>query len=272
MRAPAPFAPPVLPKISARFSRRDLLLVRPILSKVWYATRPSGSELPWVQPSPTDFVDQVGVRIPEEVWEKRIEQLGEYLRSSPEALYPRVRLDVLDLCLCQLALRTLFKQVRHKHLPEPRCSDYVRAGKQFLRVLENLRKRARTAAVNAVGKEKYVWLTTQWRRYARILRIYAIDCRCGKPLDPGRYNSSRFYLDKIVKIAEQDLRDENILIPDPKILRRWAQLLLHNVRRHREGTITTRDLVESLAGRSCIRFFMRRKVWVTFGKRTDRIF
>ncbi len=266
MRAPVPSAAPVLTKISVRFFRRDLVLVLPILSKISYMTRRTGKELPWIPPRQIDFIDEVGATIPEEVWEKRIEQLWNYLSSSREAGRPRLKLDFLDLSLCQLSVRALYKQVRHGHLSAPR-PNYVAAGKRFLGILEKLRKRARRAAVKATGRNRYRWITEGWRRYVRDLRVNAINCRCGRALSPGAYRMSRFYLGRIVKIAEQELRRDNLPIPDPRTLREYATSLLHNVRRHREGNITARSLVESPAGRSCIRFFMRRKTRETSEKR-----
>lgn len=269
MRVAPPSAPPTLPKIPVRLFRRDLILVRPILSIMFNAIRPIRSDFPWLAERLTDFMDEIGARIPNEVWEVRIEQLWKYLFSSTDAGRPRLRMDFLDLSLCQLAVRSLLLQVKHRRLAAPR-PDYVPARKRFLRILEKLRRRARTAAIRSIGKPKYVWISGQWRQYERLLRQYAIQyddrvrifgmTTVGRTRRSGGYDSNRYFIARVMKIAEQELTAENLPIPNKRVLRNWARLLIRSVRRHREGTLNVSRLVESPAGHSCIRFFMRRKV------------
>jgi hypothetical protein len=256
---------PALPKISIRLCESQLLLAKPGLLRMRDSIRriQQGQD-----PNP--------LWCPVDFWELRNflkgktrlphgdPELAEHIVQLWRYLYPvlhrqrkrqRLRLDFIDVSLCALAVRVLDKLVRHRHSDAPRA-DYPVAARRFLRTLENLRRRAKTATIRMIGGEAYNSLRIRWKQYTRWLRVCVLSCECGKHIE-GTKRHYADVIDRVVEIAGRELRAEHSEPPERAILRRWATLLVHNVRRGRVPGVGIRTLLEKPLGASVIRHKMR---------------
>jgi len=266
---PQELPPTVLPKIKVRFLSNNLLLAKPVLSRMLYVTRPAQANPFPVRAPSTNYLDDSNIPIPYEVFNARVEKLFKYLFDS-KAQRPWVELDFLDCSLLELALRGLPGLVKHKRLDPPR-EDYIPAAKRLMRVLENLRRRARRAAIGSLGKERYEKIAQRWRQYERDLRRTCINSGLHysavyfrvspTPSPPSlQRRQDQKLITEVVKIAEAELKEEKLPIPESTLLRKWARTLVRNVRRGREFGNDPQFLITTVVGKSTIRSYMRTKV------------
>ena len=100
---------------------------------------------------------------------------------------------------------------------------------RFLRRLENLRRRANVAAVHEMGRAKYDRINTEWHRYEKDLRKCCINCTLRHTLIYARLNGdlsrtggmqriNRLFVGEVVKIAEKELKAEELPMPETALL------------------------------------------------------
>lgn len=283
---------PILPRISVRLTASQLLLAKPGLLRMLESimrVRSGESPNPFM---PTDAFMRKAMFIwdPNQKWtledslrhspvrpedvvdnvfqEKNDPQIAEQIMQLWKQVWPvlhgrqrqRIHLDFLDLSICQLAVRALRKQVSHHHFEAPR-PNHIQSAKRLLRLLEDFRKRARAAAVKAIGKEQYSTVARRWRSYACWLRAVSLSCNCGRKL-PG-YRSEPAIVDEVMKIAERELRSMEEYaneIPDKTTLRKWSREILRRARRGRIN-MGVRSLIQTDQGAACISIYMRERIW-----------
>lgn len=157
-----------------------------------------------------------------------------------KALYPiitqprrrRARLDVFQISACALVVRASAKHERHGHF---RISSERPAAvrERLLALLEGKRRSAMAAAVNEIGRERYRQLHHFWLRFAKWLRFFALDCRCGKPFRVVHHRHLwRAILNDTLAVARRELSECNVEVPEDK-LRHWVRQAISNVRRGR---------------------------------------
>ena len=270
--------PIVLPKIQVRLLRSNLLLSRVALGRVLYVTRPTRENLfPERAPS-TSYSDDPDVPIPYDVFSARVEKLWKHIFAS-NAQRPRLELDCLDCSLLQVAVRGLRGLVKHAGVKVPR-RDYIPAAKRFLKVLENLRRRARRAAIKSLGKERYEKMAQRWRQFERDLKRSCINSGLHytagyfrvtpTPVASSWYRRYRELISEVVKIAETELKAEKLPVPESPLLRKWARNLLHYVRRDREPNVSPNSLTTTPLGATVIRLYMSKKVHQLMWKKVGR--
>ena len=170
---------------------------------------------------------------------------------------PRFRLDLIELCLCALAVRASALAMRHGHI-SPAIPRYRLVRIRLLGLLENTRRRAKRATLKEKGSHVYSTYRDRWIKFARWLRYYALTCRCGKALVPGlsrrRY---RWIVDTAMKVAQRELNKSGIPIPDEVELRRLVRRLIRDVRRYRVE-FSIRNLLDKPAGASYLASYVVR--------------
>src|SRR5579859_4302287 len=70
---PQELPPTVLPKIKVRFLSNNLLLAKPVLSRMLYVTRPAQANPFPVRAPSTNYLDDSNIPIPYEVFNARVE-------------------------------------------------------------------------------------------------------------------------------------------------------------------------------------------------------
>jgi hypothetical protein len=160
---------------------------------------------------------------------------------------PRLHLDLIELNMCALGVRATAVAIGHGHI-RPATPKYRLVRVRLLGLLENARRRAKRAALKDVGPHLCSAYHERWRKFNRWLRYYALTCRCGKPLVPGlnrpRY---RWIVDKVMKVAQQELNKRGIPIPESRELRCLVRKLLRETRRYRVE-VSVSDLLERPEG------------------------
>jgi hypothetical protein len=161
-----------------------------------------------------------------------------------------------------VAVRALKKQVSHHHFKAPR-PNHLRYAKQFLKVLEKLRKRAQASAIKEIGKEQCDSISQRWQSYIKWLRQVALRCNCRKkPTGTKRLN--QMLIDAILVIAERELRGMEAYadeIPDRTTFRHWARAFMRSVRLGRIHVDSIHQLTTTPAGASQISIYMRERIW-----------
>ena len=126
----------------------------------------------------------------------------------------RLHMDVLELAVCMLGVRTTQMRVRHGHM-QPWLPDHRAATRALLRKLERLRKRAKRRFIRVCGLAAYQAAHHRWQRFTPFLRAYFLFCPYHHPLirEPQHRRVRRLLQQDWMKRFREDLPQLGIEVP-----------------------------------------------------------
>lgn|SRR5208337_547795 len=160
----------------------------------------------------------------------------------------RLNLDELQIRTLALGLRMARHQASHRAPGQP-VPVRLRAFPRLLRKLGLLQRRAGRAWARAESAQFCAQYHARWKKFELWIRT-EFGCLCQQP--PIIQTRRRLYVTRGIEVAEEALREAEVLAPDEAQLRRFVRLAYREIRRGRQPF----SIADILRGQEPARFFL----------------